>query len=415
MEEKKLYVLDTNVLIHDPEAMSHFEENTVIIPLTVIEELDKLKKGFGETSFSARQATRNIEGLRQQGNLLEGVRLKSGGMVKGVLSSNGRTPDEQIIMAAIDLKKQHGGTPVFLVSKDVNVRIKLEYLSSEVKAEDYRFDKAHIEEAYGKILGAHSVNGVKAYRYFNEDDKLFRFRENNISKVQIRSVFGIIPADPLQKCLLDALLCEDIDVVAVTGKAGTGKTLLALAAGLELHSMENKSDRVCVDRVLVTRANIPIGNDHGYLPGEMKEKIRPLFAPIQDNLDVLIHQKSATDKKKKGAPAKSAASFESSGIIQFEPLAYIRGRSLPRLFFIVDEAQNLRPIDVKTILTRCGQGSKVVLTGDLEQIDTPYLDRTSNGLAYIISRFMKGYKKFAYIHLEKTVRSELAEAAAQLL
>ncbi|GAB4483292.1 MAG: PhoH family protein [Thermodesulfovibrionales bacterium] len=434
---KKTYVLDTNVLIHDPSSVFKFQENDIVIPLVVIEELDRLKKGHGEIAYSARHALKTIDGFREKGDLSSGVLLESGGMfrIKHVsgLSENS-SADNRIIKTALQVlfecreglsvvsAVRSGDAAryayaeeepfVILVSKDTAVRIKAESLG--LHAEDYLNDKTAIFQQYGRVLSADDyTNGIRSARYLSLGDDVYRITgENTHTKTKSgKSLEGIEPKNMEQRCAIDALTNPEIEIVALTGSAGTGKTLLALAAGV--HQTTKKSP--LYEQVVVARPVVPMGNDLGYLPGDVEEKLAPWMQPIFDNLEVIVH--TPKGQIKDNATASRYRSFQyliDSGILEIEPLTYIRGRSLPRRYFIIDEAQNLRPLDVKTIITRCGEGTKIIFTGDLNQIDTPYLDAMSNGLAYLISCFIQE-ENFCYLNLKGSVRSRLAEQGAKLL
>jgi PhoH-like ATPase len=420
---KKFLVLDTNVLIHDPGAILHFEDNDVILPITVIEELDNLKKGHGEIPYSARQALRLIDGLREEGNLSSGVRLPDGGALKVIIEEEmhltRQSNDNRIISAAVALAKSNGSSePIVLVSKDTSVRIKAEALG--LVTQDYLRDKTTVFEKYGSILESDvTESDIRSIRYMMSGDKIYRvYGDNNMELIRRqRTVMGITPKNLEQECAVDALLSDTVDVVALTGRAGTGKTLLALAAGIYLctkSAPKGPSERGNkYEQVVVGRPIVPLGNDIGYLPGDIQEKLNPWMQPVYDNLDVIIStpQERGEDKD---VYYKSSDYLIESDIVHIEPLTYIRGRSLPRRFLIIDEAQNLRPLDIKTIITRCGEGTKVIFTGDLEQIDSPFLDAASNGLAYLINRFIQE-DNFCYLNLKKGARSSLAERAAELL
>jgi PhoH-like ATPase len=420
---KKTYVLDTNVLIHDPEAFLHFEENDVVLPITVIEELDKLKRGNGEIPYSARQALRLIDSLRELGNLSSGVSLPGGGLMRVIVEEDShlykQSNDNRIISAAVSLAQGNGTSqPVVLVSKDTSVRIKADVL--RLVTQDYLTDKTTVFQKYGNVLESQETSSdIRSVRYLKSGDKIYRlYGENKMELIRRqRSIMSISPKNVEQECAIDALLSDHINVVALTGRAGTGKTLLALAAGIYLCTRsphKSSSDHGSrYEQVVVGRPIVPMGNDIGFLPGDIEEKLNPWMQPIYDNLDVLV----GTPKENmddKDIYYRSADYLTESGIVHIEPLTYIRGRSLPRRYLIIDEAQNLRPLDVKTIITRCGEGTKVVFTGDLEQIDSPFLDAASNGLAYLINRFIQE-ENFCYLNLKKGARSSLAERAAELL
>lgn len=421
---EKIYVIDTNVLVHDPEALLRFEDNEIVVPIAVIEELDGLKRGHGEIPASVRQALRLIDSFREQGNLSRGVPLPSGGSLR--VETADETPprirataDNSIIMTAVKLGA-HSRQPVVLVSKDLAVRIKAEALG--VAAQDYLNDKTTIFQRCGRLLDEGAECDVRSVAYQREGDQILRLRGGGEPETvrRRRSVLGISAKNLEQECALDALVTPDIDVVALTGKAGTGKTLLALAAGIdqttEFRAARAPGDRAGYEQVMVARPIVPLGQDLGFLPGQVEEKLGPWMQPVHDNLDVIVATPRDQRKDARGSAAryKSSDYLIESGIVKIEPLTYIRGRSLPRRFLIVDEAQNLRPLDVKTIITRCGEGTKIVLTGDLDQIDQPYLDATSNGLSYLISRFIE-QENFCYLQLTSSARSALAEQAAVLL
>jgi PhoH-like ATPase len=423
---RKTFVLDTNVLIHDPDSIFHLDSNDVVIPFVVIEELDRLKKGHGEIAMSARQALRNIEGLRTKGCLSAGVRVDHDGLIsvgkpgamRSLLFQDQSCEDNQIILTALDIagkmRKSAGGNqaPVILISKDTAVRIKAESLGLMV--EDYKNDKTLVFRRFGKIrLDSSGLNDIRSVRFLKTGEDIFRLQgiDQQLKIKQKKSIDGIAPKSDDQRCAIDALLNPGVEVMALTGAAGTGKTLLALAAGI--HQATKSSP--LYDQVVVTRPITPMGNDIGFLPGDINEKLGPWMQPIFDNLEVIVN--TPKEQTKDGAPPSRYASYQyliDSGMLHIEALTYIRGRSLPRRYFIVDEAQNLRPLDVKTIVTRCGEGTKLIFTGDLNQIDTPYLDPSSNGLAYLISRFINE-ENFCYLNLKGTVRSRLAEQGARLL
>jgi PhoH-like ATPase len=302
--------------------------------------------------------------------------------------------------------------PITLVSKDTAVRIKAEVCG--LHAEDYRNDKTTLFQKYGRVLEETDyTNGIYSVRYARAGEDIFRLQGADC-QTKIRNgkaLEGIAPKNIEQRCAIDALTSPDIEVVALTGAAGTGKTLLALAAGI--HQTTKKSP--LYEQVVVARPVVPMGNDIGYLPGDVNEKLAPWMQPIFDSLEVIVHTPKGHMKDDTvTSPYKSFQYLVDSGVLQIEALTYIRGRSLPERYFIVDEAQNLRPIDVKTIITRCGEGTKIIFTGDLNQIDTPYLDAKSNGLAYLISRFINE-ENFCYLNLNGSVRSRLAEQGARLL
>jgi PhoH-like ATPase len=358
---------------------------------------------------------------------MNGIKLSNGGMLKissvSKIDKNlkEKKSDNMIISVALRLQRDNkNGNKIVFVSKDTAARIKAEFLG--LMTEDYQKDKTSIFEKYGKVLlEGDYENDIRSTRYKKEGNSIFRiFDVESLSVVRRRnSMYDIEPRNIEQECAMDALMNPLIEVVALTGKAGSGKTLLALAAALQ---QTTKSDPL-FKQILVARPVVPMGgkdNDLGFLPGELEEKLRPWMQPIFDNLEVLI--KTPKNKKdnefcRKENSYREYKSYQfliEKDLLHIEALSYIRGRSLPKRYFIIDEAQNLRPLDVKTIITRCGEGTKVVFTGDLEQIDTPYLDTHSNGLAYLISKYINE-PEFCYLHFEKSARSSMADKAARLL
>jgi PhoH-like ATPase len=416
----KIIILDTNVLIHNPEAIFSFDDNDVDVPITAIEELDDKKKGNGEIPYSAREALRQIDELRKTGNIAKGIKLPGGGLLKIVLVAKvnknlkEKKSDNLIISVALKIQDENKGRKVILVSKDTAVRIKAEAVG--LKSEDYNRDKTSLFQKYGKVLFADDYeNGILSTRYKVKGDVISRIYGIDLSQsVKKRSaVYDISPRNIEQECALDALTNPLVEIVALTGVAGCGKTILALAAALQ----QTTKSSPLFTQVLVARPVVPMGgrdNDIGFLPGDVDEKLKPWMQPIFDNLEVLLHTPKCS---KDGANSKDYPSYQfliEKGILHVEALTYIRGRSLPKRYFIVDEAQNLRPLDVKTLLTRCGEGTKIVFTGDLDQIDTPYLDKQSNGLAYLISRYINE-PEFCFLHMEKSARSSMADKASKLL
>jgi PhoH-like ATPase len=423
---KKIFVLDTNVLIHDPGSLFSFSNNDVVIPFVVLEELDRLKKGRGEIASSARAALRIIDRLSEKGSLISGVEVVTGCLLSiGTRLSSAPaafmdfvTEDNKIIKTALGVvetlrpDKSDDSAAVTLVSKDITVRIKAE--ACGLHAEDYESDKTTLFQKYGRVLGESDyTNGIHSTRYVMTGEDIYRLQggDNQTRIKNGKSLEGIAAKNIEQRCAIDALTSPHIEVVALTGAAGTGKTLLALAAGI--HQTTKKSP--LYEQVVVARPVVPMGNDIGYLPGDVNEKLTPWMQPIFDNLEVIVNTPKGHMKDETSiAQYRSFQYLIDTGVLQIEALTYIRGRSLPQRYFIVDEAQNLRPVDVKTIITRCGEGTKIVFTGDLNQIDTPYLDAKSNGLAYLISRFIDE-PNFCYLNLSCSVRSRLAEQGARLL
>jgi len=439
---KKIFVLDTNVLLHDPRAIFSFEDNDVVIPIVVIEELDKFKKDVNEIGRNARQVSRILDEYRQKGKLSQGVKLERGGNLRVELNHQApdRLPseliatkaDNRILATALNLK--HDGLPVILVTKDTNLRIKADALG--MNAEDYESDTITLDELYSgeseitvepgaidEFYGKGELPATGPKPHPNQfvliknsanpsQTALARYHQQKNAFVPIAStkhgIWGISARNKQQQFALDLLLNDDIRLVTLVGRAGTGKTLIALAAGLE-KTIENRT----FQRLVVSRPVFPLGKDIGFLPGDIEEKLRPWMQPIRDNLDFLMGASaSAVAGRAKGK--KDLQSLFDLGMIEVEPLTYIRGRSMPNQYLIVDEAQNLTPHEIKTIITRAGEGTKVVLTGDPYQIDNPYIDSSSNGLTFVVDRF-KDEPIAGHITLVKGERSELAELAATLL
>jgi PhoH-like ATPase len=439
-KKQKIFVLDTSVLLHDHQSITHFKGANVAIPITVLEELDKFKIGNDTKNFSAREVIRFIDKLSSSGSLQEWLPLgKNMGSFRVILENNPREVnaeyiysvgknDHKIINAALYLKETETKKEVVLVTKDINLRIKAKALG--VAAEDYetgKVDNNHLDEASaytiegvdsevirhiftsGKveeagILGSKKVangyyilkNGksscLAGYNQFN----------NQLERIEKEYVYGIKPKNAEQAFAFHALMNPNVKLVALQGVAGTGKTLLALASALEQSKQFHQ--------FILARPIVPLSNkDIGFLPGDANDKIGPYMEPLWDNLKFIKSQFGENEKKH-----KAIIEMEQAGRIVITPLAFIRGRSLSNIMFIIDEAQNLTPHEVKTIITRAGENTKIVFTGDVHQIDTPYLDENSNGLAYLIDR-LKGQNLFAHVKLEKGERSELANLANELL
>lgn len=437
---KTVFVLDTNVLLHDPDAIFAFEEHDVVIPIYVIEELDRFKREQNELGRAARKCSRTLDRLQEDGELLhEGIELGDNlgilyvtytdlQSVSWAIGSN--DVDTRIIACALDLKKDTPDDMVILVTKDTNLRIRAGALG--LIAEDYIHDKIEISELYTGIVGAavtteeiemferfgHLVIDADCYSA-NEFIQLRNLENPSQSALgrysaelqQIVSLkraknglWGIRPRNKEQAFAIDLLLDDSIKLVTLVGKAGTGKTLTAIAAGLQ-----KVTDERIYQRVLVSRPVMPMGKDIGFLPGDISEKLNPWMQPIFDNVEFLMGL--GKDEKRRG---RSYEELIDLGLLQIEPLTYIRGRSIPGQFMLVDEAQNLSRHEVFTILTRAGEGTKIVLTGDPYQIDNPYLDATNNGLVHVVNAF-KNETIAGHVTLTQGERSELAERAANLL
>lgn len=438
----KLFVLDTNVVLHDSDCIRNFEENDIAVPITVLEELDRFKKGNDDINFHARQFLRSLDSIT--GDVLsdEGAPLGSGlGSIRVVLGSElddrikvaffHDSADHRILNTALSLQRDEPDRPVILVSKDTNLRMKAKAL--KVTAQDYTTDKI---ESFDKLYtGKRTVENTRvevidafytepggrvsadilaevADPIGNENFVLrngsksvlatYRSDDNCFVRLEKSSAYGIKPRNAEQSFAMSALTDSQIKLVTMVGKAGSGKTLLALAAALEC--------RTTYRQILLARPVVPLSNrDLGYLPGDIAAKLDPYMQPLFDNLGVIRNAFGEKD-----AAARRIQEMLDSEKLVITPLAYIRGRSLQRAFLIVDEAQNLTPHEVKTIITRAGEGTKVVFTGDIQQIDHPYLDSLSNGLSYLISR-MVGQAIYTHVTLEKGERSELADLASDLL
>ncbi|MGD6818406.1 PhoH family protein [Metabacillus sp. 84] len=440
----KVYVLDTNVLLQDPNSIFSFDDNEVVIPAVVLEEVDSKKRYMDEVGRNARQVSKLIDGLREEGKLHEKIPLRNGGVLRIELNHRSfhelqdifveKTNDNRILAVANNLsneeKTKENGRPVIIVSKDTLVRVKADalgliaedFLSDRVVEVDHIYtgfldlyiDKGNLDRFYEKneltltevtnhpfypnqfvimkdalggsasAVGMVDKTGKKVKRLFTDHDH----------------IWGIRPRNVQQTMALELLLRNDLPLVTLIGKAGTGKTLLALAAGLL-----QTEDMGTFKKLLVARPIVPVGKDIGFLPGEKEEKLRPWMQPIYDNLEFLFNTKK---------PGELDAILAGMGSIEVEALTYIRGRSIPDQFIIIDEAQNLTKHEVKTILTRVGERSKIVLMGDPEQIDHPYLDEYNNGLTYVVEKF-KDQQIAGHVKLVKGERSGLAQLAADLL
>ncbi len=429
----KTFVIDTNVLLYDPESIIKFPRSEVIIPVTVLEELDKMKRLPNELGKNSRAVFRKLDSLHTlgEGNLHQGVKLPNGSTIRIQLEMREEMPnfftltvnDNRIILTAYLLQKE--GREVIFVSKDFAARIKAEAIG--IEAEDYENLKFSYESIYRGIrkveISKHEIDlfykdGLLERTDFNSFPneyfvmtspehssavgKYDPVRNHIEPLLKVGNIWGIKPKNVEQRCAMDVLLRDDIKLVTLIGQAGTGKTLLALACGLRKVFDEN-----LYTKILVSRPVIPLGRDIGYLPGTKEEKLFNWMQPIYDNLEFLCDSS--------GHEANETLRWVmESKKIEMEAVTYIRGRSLPKMFIIIDEAQNLTPHEVKTIISRAGEGTKVILTGDPTQIDNPYLDKDSNGLTYTIGRFSE-HKIYGNVFLEKTERSELAALAAEIL
>ena len=435
----KLFVLDTNVILHDSACLRQFEENDIALPITVLEELDQFKKGNGDLHFHAREFLRSLDELTGDvlcdrgaaiGDGLGNIRVLLGEPLNSRLKDLllGDSPDHRILNAALALQESERDRQVILISKDSNLRLKAK--AFHLPAQDYHTDKiACVDSLYTGTRTIQGLPGELIDRFYespgevdfseipgltdpvsNENfvlkngSKSALVRRAGVSSCLTRipkpSAFGITARNAEQAFALSALMDDSIKLVTITGKAGSGKTILALAAGLECRKKYRQ--------ILLSRPTVPLSNrDIGFLPGDIKAKLDPYMQPLFDNLSVIRQENgdSSGDKIQELLEKQK---------LEITPLAYIRGRSLQRVFFIVDEAQNLTPHEIKTIITRSGEGTKIILTGDIRQIDHPYLDSRSNGLTYLINRMIR-QPIYAHIGLEKSERSELAELASELL
>ena len=438
---RKIFVLDTSVILYEHNSILNFEEHDVGIPITVLEELDNFKKGNDSRNFEAREFTRLIDKLSQSHSLQDWIPLngKTKGSFKVLMPQNGSfdssevfgedKPDHRILNAALQLKEEMKDRPVILVTKDINLRFKAKSLN--LAAEDYttgkiqnvsslytgsmetdKVDPEYINKLYEEgsidVSEVFEPNEVKANEYLilksGKKSALSHYNPSNgkIEKLEKRAVYGIKPRNAEQTFAIHAILNPDVKLVTLNGVAGTGKTLIALAA-----AMEQKRD---FKQIYLARPIVPLSNkDIGFLPGDIKSKVNPYMEPLWDNLKFIQNQYHETDREY----AKITEMVNQEKLV-ITPLAYIRGRSLSNIIFIVDEAQNLTPHEVKTIITRAGENSKFIFTGDIYQIDTPYLDSQSNGLSYLIDRG-KAHPLYAHVTLQKGERSELANLANDLL
>ncbi len=439
---RKAFILDTNVLLFDPQAIYKFGNNDLIIPIVVVEEIDRFKRDMSENGRHARQFSRLLDEMRKEGELSKGAKLPNGGVLTVELGGHAPLPmelqmdkaDNRILALAISLRQEQPKRPIVFVTKDTNLRIKADALG--IAAEDYEPSSVEPEQLYsGTVtlsIDSHLVDEfytqkrlalpeassqLKANEYVILKDSanpnhtaMGRFSRELDCLVPIfkpvEGLWGIFPKNAEQAFAIDALLNDDIKLVSLVGKAGTGKTLLAIAAGLA-----KTVDEGVYTRLLVSRPVFPLGKDIGFLPGDIEEKLNPWMQPIYDNIDFLF---GATGAKGRRGAGKGCQELMNQGLLQIEPLTYIRGRSIPQQYLIVDEAQNLTPHEIKTIVTRAGDNTKIVLTGDSFQIDNPYVDSANNGLVYLVERF-KDESISAHVTLTKGERSKLSELASNLL
>ena len=442
--QTKIFVLDTSVLLHDHNALSSFDDNRVAIPITVLEELDTFKVGSDTKNFEARECIRIIDRLSKEFTLQDWFPLENGakGMLRIVLAQGGpggigmkpsqdaekifdkKSNDHKILNAAMNLQAVEPGHKVVLVSKDINLRLKAKALN--LPAEDFKTGKVSdnkhlytgktlLDDVEGDVIRKIHVTGhsrkisalgdVRLNNHFyilrnQSGSALGFFNEENrsIERVDKLYAYGIKPKNAEQSFAMHAIMNPDINLVTISGVAGTGKTLLALAGALE--------QRGQYEQIILGRPIVPLSNkDLGFLPGDANDKVNPYMQPLWDNLNFIKSQFGSNERK-----FRAIEEMQADGRITICPLAFIRGRSLSNVIFIVDEAQNLTPHEVKTIITRAGENTKIILTGDVRQIDTPYLDEQSNGLSYVIDR-LKGQPMFAHVTLEKGERSALANLA----
>ena len=439
-EKRKLFVIDTNVVLHDSTCIHQFEENDIVVPISVLEELDHFKRGNEQLHFNAREFLRQLDELSNQKSTDDSnLQDQKQGKVRVVVNHNWHPdveaafqedcPDHRILNCAYKLSNNNSERETILISKDTNMRLKARSLG--ITAEDYTTDKiANLDSVYTGSRLVEDAPGAAIETLINtgqidlpafpritkpKANENFIIRngtksalatynaiEDKILRVEKMPAYGILPRNAEQSFALHMVTDNKVQLVTLSGKAGTGKTLIALAGALKCRSDYRK--------IYLARPIVPLSNrDLGFLPGDIQSKMDPYMQPLFDNLSVIRHQFRAKDKRVK----KINQMLEDEKLL-ITPLAYIRGRSLQKSFFIVDEAQNLTPHEVKTIITRAGDGTKIVFTGDIQQIDHPYLDKRSNGLTYLISR-MKDQDMYAHITLEKGERSQLADLASELL
>lgn len=437
--QEKHFVLDTNVLLNDSQALFTFGSNTVVIPIYVIEEIDNFKKELSELGRNAREVGRHLDLLREKGSLAEGVTLDNKGLLRVAITGRQlptelrmeRNMDSKILAVALDERDKYPDAQVIFITKDTNLRVRADAVG--LISQNYDTERTEVSELYSghndlelsaaEVDAYYDQGGMDVPEGDFTPNEFFVLRDRNsdshtalgridhnrerivpLGGYSRDGVWGIRPRNKEQAFALDLLLDDSVQLITLVGKAGTGKTLLAIAAGLQKVTEETK-----YQRMLVSRPIFPLGKDIGYLPGTVEEKLNPWMQPIFDNIEFLMN---LTEKDRKNG--RSYKELLDLGMLQIEPLTYIRGRSIPNQYMIVDEAQNLTPHEVKTIITRAGDNTKIVLTGDPYQIDHPYVDATNNGLVSIVNKF-RGERLAGHITLSKGERSPLAELASNIL
>lgn len=442
-DKPRTFIVDTNVLLYDPNSLSAFAEHDIVIPMTVIEEMDRFKKDLNETGRNARSVSRFLDGLRARGSLSEGVVLDGGGTLKVDFSISTRqlhveipwgpsSNDNRILLTVRRLHKELNGNIAF-VTRDTNMRLKCDAMG--VVAEDYTNARINVDDQYTGVTSRtvhadvidalyrkNSVRLENAEGLYPQEFVILTAEDSESTSVMVRvlddvgnvcvinrhreGVWGVFARNKEQLFALNLLLDDSVNLVTINGVAGTGKTLLALACGLK-----TTMDTHQYNKVLVSRPIFPMGKDLGFLPGDIETKLNPWMKPIFDNLEFIFSGRDGDNRSGHGAQYQRLID---NGTIEVEALTYIRGRSIPKQYLIVDEAQNLTPHEVKTVLTRAGEGTKIILTGDPNQIDNPYVDTLSNGLTYTVERF-KTTVIAGHVTLRKGERSALAELATRLL
>jgi PhoH-like ATPase len=446
---ERYYILDTNVSLFDPQAIFKFSDHNVVIPMSVIEEVDRFKRDLNENGRNARQFSRIIDDMRSKGSLAKGAPMEKGGRLLVDFEADGlallppelnpEKADNRILAVVMKYKREYGRKNVLFITKDTNLRVKADILG--IWTEDYHPREVVLDEMYSGIaryeVASDAIETFFAEKQMPIDDPelcpneyiilvnkedpshtaLGRYDADGKSCIPLKKtnpegVQGILPKNVEQQFAMDLLLDDDIPLVTLVGKAGTGKTLVALAAGLQ-----KTLDEEMYHRMLVSRPIFPLGKDIGYLPGDIEEKLNPWMGPIFDNLEFILSGAGAmgnnTERRRRGS-SRRYQELINQGMVNIEPLTYIRGRSIPQQYMIVDEAQNLTPHEIKTIITRAGHNTKIVLTGDPYQIDNPYIDSMSNGLVYVVERF-KGEGLHGHVTLQKGERSALSELATNVM